>query len=210
MRFRDRREAGVLLAEKLKGEMSDGMVLYAIPRGGVVLGAEIARVVHCPLDLVITRKIGHPSNPEYAVCVVAEDGHLFCNEEEKKNLDKEWLTKAIEDEQREAVRRRLVYWGDLPRPTVAGKTAVVVDDGVATGMTLLAAVREVRHLKPARLVAALPVIPAETLEKVKKEVDEIVYLDAPADFLGAVGSYYDNFPQVTDEEVIAMLKSMSQ
>lgn len=205
MRFKDRTEAGKLLAEKLSQCENKEVVVYAIPPGGVVLGAEIARALQAPLDLVITRKIGHPASPEYAVCVVAENHHLVCNPEEERRLDPKWLAEAVEAERQEAVRRRKVYLGEKVRPSVAGKTAIVVDDGVATGMTFLMALKEVRHLKPARLVAAIPVLPAEMLEKIKEEADEVVYLDAPADYLGAVGSYYDEFPQLTDEEVIKLL-----
>ncbi|OGD71337.1 phosphoribosyl transferase [Candidatus Collierbacteria bacterium RIFCSPLOWO2_01_FULL_50_23] len=205
MRFKDRKEAGVLLAQKLIQYKESGAVVYAIPRGGVVLGVEIARVLVIPLDLVIVRKIGHPNNSEYAVCVVAEDHHFLCNPREKATLDPKWLVEAVENERREAVRRSKVYWGDRPRPSALLKTAIVVDDGVATGMTFLVALNEVRHLKPAKLVAAIPVLPAEMVEKIKAEADEVVYLDAPEDFAGAVGSYYDNFPQVEDEEVIKLL-----
>lgn len=205
MRFKNREEAGRLLSEKLSYYKGKEVVVYAVPRGGVVLGAEVAKVLQAPLDLVITRKIGHPANPEYAVCVVAEDHHIVCNPDEKKFLDQKWLDEAVEKERREAIRRRRVYLGDRTRPNVEGKTAIVVDDGVATGMTFIMALREARHLRPARLVAAIPVLPAEMVAKIKAEADEVVYLDAPEDFAGAVGSYYDEFPQVTDEEVIKLL-----
>lgn len=193
------------MADKLKSYAGKEVVIYAVPRGGVVLGAEIARVLQAPLDLVITRKIGHPANPEYAVCVVAENHDLLCNPAEKARLDPKWLDKAVEEERQEAIRRRKVYLGDRSRPNVGGKTAIVVDDGVATGMTFLMALREARHLKPAKLVAAIPVLPAEMVEKIKKEADEVVYLDAPTDYVGAVGAYYDQFPQVSDDEVIRLL-----
>ncbi len=209
MRFKDRKEAGVLLAEKLKEYVGKDVVVYAIPRGGVVLGVEVAKALQAPLDLVITRKIGHPASPEYAVCVVAENHHIVCNPDEKAALDPKWLAEAVERERQEAIRRRKVYLGEKVRPSVAGKTAIVVDDGVATGMTFLMALKEARHMKPAKLVAAVPVLPAQTLEKLKKEADEVIYLDAPVDFAGAVGSYYDDFPQLTDEEVIGLLRSKS-
>lgn len=194
------------MADRLKSYAGKEVVVYAVPRGGVVLGAEIAKALQAPLDLVITRKIGHPNNPEYAVCVVAENHDLLCNPVEKALLDPKWLDKAVEEERQEAIRRRKVYLGDRPRPDVSGKTAIVVDDGVATGMTFVMALREARHLKPAKLVAAIPVLPAEMVEKIRKEADEVVYLDAPEDFLGAVGSYYDQFPQVSDGEVIRLFQ----
>lgn len=226
MIFKDRRDAGERLAEAVerhfRGEErahhaaplqdSDCMV-YAIPRGGVVLGVEVARKLGCPLDLVITRKVGHPSNPEYALCVVAEDGHEICNEEELSLVDSDWLREEKQKEREEAKRRRLVYLGGRPRPrhggqaSVAGKTAIVVDDGIATGMTFIAALREVRELQPARLVAAVPVMPAEFLERLKKECDEVVCLNIDPAYLGAVGAYYKDFPQVTDEEVVEEMRN---
>ncbi|MEK7579451.1 MAG: phosphoribosyltransferase family protein, partial [Patescibacteria group bacterium] len=179
----------------------------AVPRGGVVLGAEIAKALQAPLDLVIVRKIGHPANSEYAVGVTAENHDVLCNPAEKASLDPKWLEKAIEKARQEAIRRRKVYLGGRKRPAAAGKTVIVVDDGVATGMTFLMALKEARHLKPAKLIAAIPVLPAEMVERLKKEADEVVYLDAPEDFLGAVGAYYDEFPQVSDEEVVRRLIS---
>ena len=206
MRFADRKEAGTRLAAALKDYRGSGCVVYAIPRGGVVLGYEVAVRLECPLDLVITRKVGHPNNPEYAICVVAEDGHEICNEQETASVDPKWLAAEKEKERDEAKRRRLVYLKDRTRPSVAGKTAIVIDDGVATGMTFIAALREVRELKPSRLVAAVPVMPAEFMEELRKECDEIVCLDTDSAYLGSVGAYYDDFPQLSDEEVIKELK----
>lgn len=205
MRFKDRQEAAVLLAEKLKKYSGDETVIYAVPRGGVVLGVAVAKALEAPLDLVIVRKIGSPANPEYAVCVVAENHDLICDPREKESIDKEWLEKAIEEERQEAIRRRRLYWGERGRPSVVGKTAIVVDDGVATGLTFLMALAEVKHLGPRKLVAAIPVMPAEMVKKIGEVADEVVYLDAPTDFAGAVGNYYDEFPQVSDEDVIRLL-----
>lgn len=216
MVFKDRRDAGERLAEAVEKRFGrpqgaplhgEKYVVLAIPRGGVVLGAEVAKKLGCPLDLVITRKVGHPYNSEYALCVVAEDGHEICNEEELSSVDLGWLQAEKKKERAEAKRRRLVYLGDRSRPPVAGKTAIVVDDGIATGMTFIAALREVRELQPARLVAAVPVMPAEFLEKLKKECDEVVCLNIDPAYLGAVGAYYEDFPQVTDEQVVKELEN---
>lgn len=205
MRFRDRVEAGKLLAVKLSKYKGKDSVVYAIPRGGVVLGVEIAKEIGAPLDLVITRKIGHPNNPEYALCVVAEDGHMECNEIERRAVDKKWLAEEMEKEKKEAKRRREKYLGER-RESAKGKVAILVDDGVATGMTFLMAIRELRHLEPDKIVAALPVMPIEMKHVFEKEVDELVTLEADSNYLGAVGAYYDDFPQVEDEEVIRILK----
>ncbi len=213
MIFKDRQEAGERLAEKILRASHDSplqvgdFVVLAIPRGGVVLGAEVARRLCCPLDLVITRKVGHPGNPEYAICVVAEDGHEICNEEEVSAIDQTWLKSEKEKERTEARRRRLVYLGNRLRPSVMGKKVIVVDDGIATGMTFIAALREARELRPARLVAAVPVMPEEFLETLKKECDEVICLNIDPNYLGAVGAYYEDFPQISDEEVIQTLKN---
>lgn len=203
--FRDRQEAGMRLAQVLGKYKGREVVVLAIPRGGVIPAAVIARELKSPLDLVITRKVGHPDNPEYALCVVAEDGHEICNEEELSSINSGWLQAAKKKERAEAKRRRLVYLGDHSRPSVAGKTAIVVDDGIATGMTLIAALREVRELKPAKLVAAVPVMPADFQERVQEECDEVVCLNPDPSYLGSVGAYYRDFPQVNDQEVISAL-----
>lgn len=199
--FTNRVEAGQRLAEALIRFKDEACVIYAIPRGGIVLGAEIAGKLEKPLDLIITRKVGHPSNPEYAVCVVAEDGHEMCNQEEIGSIDKGWLAEAKEKERQEAKRRRLTYLGSKEPISAEGKTAIVVDDGIATGMTFLMAVKEVKHHNPAKIVAAVPVMPADFEDILRKEVDEIVCLDIDPYYEGAVGAYYGDFPQVTDEEV---------
>ncbi len=189
------------MAEALKSFVSQECVVYAIPRGGVILGEAVARKLNCPLDLVITRKVGHPNNAEYAVCVVAEDGHEVCDEAEVVGIDKDWLERRKVEERGEARRQRLAYLKGRVRPSVTGKTAIVVDDGVATGMSLIAALREARELKPSRLIAAVPVMPAEFLNRLKQECDEVVCPNIDHAYLGSVGAYYESFPQVTDEEV---------
>lgn len=207
MRFRDRTDAGQRLAEKLAAKYSkqDGVV-YALPRGGVVPGAVIARRLGMPLDLIIVRKIGHPYNPEYAIGAVGEGGELAVNPREIEQAPSAWLQERIAAEQQEARRRHSVYLEGRALLSAAGKTAILVDDGVATGLTMEAAIRELKHRHPARVVVAVPVIPADTAAKFAEKVDEVVALDAPVDYLGAVGAYYDYFPQLSDDEVIALLR----
>lgn len=207
MRFRDRRDAGRRLAEALArryGEV-DGIV-YALPRGGVVLGAEIAARLGAPLDLIIARKLGHPHNPEYAIGAVTEDGEVVANPRETAALPRDWLERRIESERQEAQRRHAVYLGGRPRFSPAGKTAIVVDDGIATGLTMQAAIRALQRQDPARIVVAVPVVPPDTAARLEREVDDLVALDIPDDYLGAVGAYYDEFPQVSDSEVVALLR----
>ncbi|KKU19100.1 MAG: hypothetical protein UX77_C0001G0014 [Parcubacteria group bacterium GW2011_GWA1_47_11] len=205
IQFKDRQDAGRQLARALR-EYSDGdSVIYALPRGGVVLGSEIANTLHIPLDLVITRKIGHPSNPEYAICAVSEDGELVCNEVEKAFVNKDWLKNAVAKEVKEAARRREVYLRGIKHIPATNITAIVVDDGVATGLTIKAALQSLRKEKPKKLMVAIPVAPHDTLNELRGSADEVVVLEDAKDYLGAVGAYYAYFPQVTDEEVIKLL-----
>lgn len=203
--FRDRVDAGKRLAKALAKYRGTNAVVYALPRGGVVLGCEVARALGAPLDLVIARKIGHPHNPEYAVCAVTEDGALICNEAERALLDEEWLAEAAERERREAKRRRETYLTGRPRLSPAGKVAILVDDGVATGLTVRAALASLRKEKPAKLVVAVPCAPADIAAVLRREADEVIVLIDEEEYRGAVGLYYERFPQVTDEEVIALL-----
>jgi len=206
MRFKDRVEAGKKLAEALEKYRGEDVVVYALPRGGVVLGYEIARALNAPLDLVISRKIGYPGNEECAVCAVAEDGHMICDRAGASRLDPDWLQSQALKERQEARRRREVYLkGREPLPA-EGKTAIIVDDGVATGLTLILAIEELKHRNPKKIVVAIPVAPADTAERIRDEVDDLVAVEIPEFYLGAVGAYYDKFPQLTDEEVVILME----
>jgi len=206
MHFKDRKEAGKLLAEALSEYKDADVVVYALPRGGVVLGVEVAKGLGAPLDLVIPRKIGHPDQPEYGVCAVTEDGHLVCSKEEIARLDPAWLTAEVQKQQAEAKRRFNEYLAGRPSADVENKIAIVVDDGVATGLTMLAAIEEIKDRGPEKIVLVAPVIPADVAQRLKRYVDELVALDIPTVYLGAVGAYYDKFDQVDDREVIKLMK----
>lgn len=206
MRFRDRTDAGRQLAQRLEPYRNQPTIIYALPRGGVVLAVEVATALGAPLDLVIPRKIGHPYNPEYAICAVAENGELVCNEQESSRLDPGWLQQQVAHERAEARRRRQLYLGDRPPLPATGKTAIVVDDGIATGLTMIAAIHDLRQRQPARLVIAVPVAPRDTADYLATLVDEVVGLDISDYYLGAVGAYYNYFPQVSDAEVISLLQ----
>lgn len=203
LQFTDRRDAGMRLAKALARYDSDDAVVYALPRGGVIIAAEVAKQLELPLSLIIPRKIGHPENPEFAVCAVTEEGELICNEEESSKLDPAWLAEAARRARTEAVRRRLIY--DGPRLYATGKIAIIVDDGIATGLTMRAAIRALRHELPSEVIAAAPVAPHEVAEYLRKEADDVVVLDETEPFRGAIGSYYERFPQVTDEDIIAVM-----
>jgi len=202
--FEDRVDAGKRLASSLvKFQKEDG-VLVAIPRGGVILAEIISRELKFPLELVLVRKIGHPYNREYAVCAVSKSG-VRCEEKEKSQLNQDWLRKEMEKERREIKGRESLYLRGRNSFDIKGKTVILVDDGVATGLTYLMAVEELRSKNPHKIIAALPVMPAEFEEKLGKVVDEIVCLNIDKDYRGAVGAYYRNFPQVTDEEVVRVM-----
>jgi len=210
MRFKDRTDAGIKLARLLaeKYARADGVV-YALPRGGVVLGVEIAQHLGMPLDLVMARKIGHPYNPEYAVAAVTEHGAPVINTDEVAPLPRDWFQMQVKLQRQEAQRRHEAYLDGRAPLSCRGKIAIVVDDGIATGLTMEAAIRDLKRHHPARVVLAVPVAPADTAAKFRAEVDDLVALDLPEHYLGGVGAYYDHFPQVSDEEVIALLRKAS-
>jgi predicted phosphoribosyltransferase len=206
--FADRAEAGRLLAKALSRYQGHDVVVYALPRGGVTTAMEIARFLKAPIDLIIARKIGHPSAPEYAIAAIAEDGHMVGSEDELSMVDQKWLEREKERQRAEAKRRREKYLGGRAPLPVEGRTAILVDDGVATGLTLRVGILELRHRRPKRLVVAVPVIPLSTATLVRSEVDDLVALEIPEDreYLGAVGAYYEDFSPVEDAEVIAMME----
>lgn len=206
MRFHDRIDAGRQLVQALADYRGQDVVVYALPRGGVVLGAEVARALQAPLDVIIARKIGHPSNPEYAVCAIAEAGSPVCNEVERAHLDPHWFDDAVAQQRREIERRRAWYRQGQASTSATGKIAIVVDDGIATGLTMSAAVQAVREQHPRQIVVAVPVAPAETAARLRQEGATVVALEIPMFFLGAVGAYYDDFAQVSDEEVVRLLQ----
>lgn len=210
MRFKNRVDAGQMLAKKLDMYKHIQCVVYALPRGGVPLGVEIARYLDAPLDLVIPRKIGHPNWSEYAVCAVTESGHTVCNEDEIKQLDPDWLERAIQIEKDEARRRRRTYLADRTPINPNGKVAIITDDGIATGLTMRVAVQELADKKPDRIVVAVPVAPSDVIEDLRKYVDEVITLEHAVIFLGSVGAYYDEFDQMSDTEVIQLMSDIEK
>jgi putative phosphoribosyl transferase len=203
--FVDRVDAGRKLAQALLPYKGNPLVVYALPRGGVVLGVEVARELDAPLDLIVVRKIGHPMQPEYAIGAVAEDGYLVTNPAEVSRLDPQWLERTCAAELHEAQRRRRLYLQDRAPVDVKGKVAIIVDDGLATGLSMSAAIHEIRGRQPKKVVVAVPVAAADTVHWLKREVDDLVVLGIPAWF-GAVGAFYERFDQVSDEEVVAFMK----
>lgn len=210
MLFPNRTEAGEQLAEILKNRLpSEEPVLYALPRGGVICAVPIARVLHIPLDLLLTRKIGHPNNPEYAIGAIAEDSEPLLSEE-AVNLPAAWISSAIQKERREIQRRRKTYLGGSPPLSAKNKVAIIVDDGLATGFTMQAAIFYLKeYLHPKQIIIAIPVAPEGEIRKIESTVDAAVVLHRETDSSGFIGQYYASFPQVTDEEVKECLKQPS-
>jgi len=208
MPFIDRIDAGRQLAKALAHYKNQRPVVLALPRGGVPVAAEVATKLDAPLDLILVRKIGVPSQPELAMGAVVDgaDPVVVRNEEVIQLCDvSETDFNAIRDEQlAEIERRRTLYLGGRPHPKLSGRTVIVVDDGIATGATTRAALRAICMRKPAKLVLAVPVAPTETLKKLRGEADDIVCLEDYEDF-GAIGLFYSDFHQVSDTEVISLL-----
>lgn len=203
--FIDRKEAGEKLAEKLTSYKGKDTAVYTLPRGGVVVAYEVAKKLGAPLGLVITRKIGRPNSPEYAIAAIAEDGHMIVNEMEVERVDLEWFEAKKQEELAEAKRRREVYDGKSIAD-VKGKTVILVDDGIATGMTAQLAVEELRHHGAKRIILAVPVILGSPAKTITPIVDDLVALQTPSDAY-AISKYYKDFGEVGDEEVIDLLNS---
>jgi putative phosphoribosyl transferase len=210
--FQDRETAGRLLANELVGmELADPVVL-ALPRGGIPVAAEIARALKAPLDLVMVRKIGLPSQPELAAAAVVdgEQADIILNEEVLRwsGLSEEALQALAREQLKEIERRRKVYLSGRLPVSVAGRTAILVDDGIATGTTVRAALKALSRRRAGRIVLAVPVAPADTLSALRELVDDVICLIPATAFLG-IGSFYRDFHQLTDSEVIRTLKETS-
>lgn len=204
--FANRQDAGLQLAAALESLKLFEPVVLALPRGGVVVAAEVAKILNATLDLVIARKIGHPANPEAAVGAVSEDAQIYIDERVRNLVEPDWLETEASKKVAEAKAQRLTYTGQSEPPSLEGKTVVLVDDGIATGSTMFAAIKSARARGAAKVVVAVPVGPPSTLEKLKKFADEVVAVAAP-EFLYAVGAHYADFRQVSDKEVIDLLKA---
>ena len=209
MLFRDRRDAGNQLANALQYlKQQPGLIVLGIPRGGVIVAAEVAHGLEAPLDIIMARKLGAPNQPELAIGAVAADGIVFLNEDvvSELNISPAYIEQERDEQLVEIYRREALYrQGHAPRP-MSGQTVIVVDDGVATGATTIAALRAVRKHAPRSLVLAVPVAPPETIQALARECDDALFLAMP-DFFLSVGHFYTHFAQVTDAEVIEALQT---
>jgi len=205
--FYDRTDAGRRLAKLLKRRIQGPCVVLAIPRGGVVVGYEVAKELGCPLDVVISRKVGAPAQPELAVGAVAEDGVVFVDEEIAGlvGVSRDYVERRAREELREVRRRAEEYRGGREMPELSGKTVVLVDDGLATGLTMMAAVHMARNKGAEKVVVAVPVSPPETVAKLQRHADEVICLETPSNFY-AIGQFYERFDQLTDEETNSILR----
>ena len=209
--FCDRTEAGELLAEELTTYADKpNVIVLALPRGGVPVGAQVARKLNLPFDVFVVRKLGLPGHPELAMGAIAIGGVRVINRDVVDGLRiPELVIDAVAaQEQEELMRRRHAYRGDLPAPEVRDKTVILVDDGIATGSTMIVAVAALRQLKAGRIVVAAPVIPQSTLHQIRHAVDEVVAVIVPEKFYG-VGQWYEDFSQTTDDEVRQLLGEMN-
>ena len=204
--FQDRTEAAKKLAERLEWLRKEEPVILAIPRGGVVTGDVIATALGAKLDVVVPRKLGSPYNPELAIGAVMHDGTHFLNSDiiEMLNVPKEYIDAEIASQIKE-IERRLVKFRGSKKYDLQDKTIVVVDDGIATGATMFAAVQWVKKQKPRKLIVAVPVGPTQTIDRLKKVADEVIVVSTPLLF-GAVGEFYQDFTQVTDDKVQEIMR----
>ena len=205
--FRDRQEAGQQLAGALDkyANVTDVLVL-ALPRGGVPVAYEAARALHAPLDVFVVRKLGLPGYEEFAMGAIATGGVLVLNPDvvEHTRVTRQDIEAVARQEARELRRRELAFRGHSQAPQIRGKTVILIDDGIATGSTMRAAIEAIKQRQPARLVVAVPVASRQAAAEIREEVDEFVALMTPDDF-GAVGQYYEDFGQTTDQEVRDLL-----
>lgn len=204
--FANRTEAGKLLSEKLLGYKGTDTVVLAIPRGGVPVGYEIAKRLRLPLGILLSKKIGHPANKEYAVGSVSRDSVII---NERLQLPEAYIENEIVRLRKLLLEKQLLYMGNTAFPDVEGKNVIVVDDGIATGSTVLVSIAMLRKKNAGKIIVAVPVVPSDNVTLFRNKADEFVYLLAP-DYFEAVGAFYEVFNQVEDEEVIRLLNDAKE
>lgn len=205
--FKNRAEAAKLLAEKLDNYADKDVVVLAIPRGGIEIGSIVAKTLNAPLDIIVPRKIRSPQNSEFAIGALAGENKVYLNEKviNEQGISKEYLNREIEEQIDEVRRREKLYLKDKAKVEVDGKIVIIVDDGVATGATAIAAIMAIRPRKPNTVIFAAPVASLESRILLEKEADEVIFIETPSNFY-AVGQFYEHFEQVSDEEVDKLLK----
>lgn len=205
MRFTNREHAASLLAEKLKPLSLTDPLILAIPRGGIVQGAVLARELNAELDVVISRKLRAPDQPELAIGAVSEDGQIYLDEYASAlNISESYLEDQARFQMKEIESRKALFRGGNPPAKISGRSVIITDDGIATGSTMIASVKIIRDQNPKELIIAVPVIPRDRVENFRKLADQFICLHAPAEFY-AVGQFYEDFSQVEDETVVQLL-----
>jgi putative phosphoribosyl transferase len=205
--FKDRKEAGQILASRLSKYADQKPIVLGLPRGGVPVAFEVATALHAPLDVFVVRKLGVPGQEELAMGAIASGGVRVLNQPviESLQISDEAIEAEVLKEQQELERREKLYRGERPELNVRERTVILVDDGIATGSTIKAAIGALKKQKAGRIVAAVPVAPASTIDELRAEVDEVVCVSTPEMFY-AISIWYDEFPQTTDEQVRELLK----
>lgn len=204
--FQNRSEAGILLAERLRKYQNVPGVLLAVPRGGVPVAYEVAKELNMPLEIVLVKKLGHPLNKEYAIGAVGlKDMFVIPHE----NVTEFYIQNQVEKIRGRLQEMQKKFMGDREPSTLEGKTVIIVDDGVATGNTLLATIEIMKKQKPAKIIVAAPVVSRSAAYKLKQEADELIAVLIPESFYG-VGSFYEDFTQVSDEEVLEYLQKLKE
>jgi putative phosphoribosyl transferase len=210
MIFKDRQSAGMKLAEKLFAYQSDpNAIIIGLPRGGVIVAAEIAQKLNLPLDIVVTRKIGSPISPELAIGAISESGTVILDQNVINSIggvDKNFIEKQVETEKKETERRLTLYRAGRTPLDLKDKTVIIVDDGIATGATMRAAVKSVKEKGAIKVILVIPVAPKDILEVLSQDVDKVVCLTTP-DVFYAIGTFYKNFPQIQDDQVVKALEA---
>lgn len=212
MQFIDRQDAGKQLAKQLEAYANrPDAIILALPRGGVPVAVEVAKALQLPLDVWIVRKLGTPQHEEMAMGAIASGDIRVMNQQlvHELNISEAAIAQVVNTEKKELERREQLYRHNRPRPELGGKTVLLIDDGLATGATMSAAAISIQQKKPARLVIAVPVASYEACTEIRKMVDEVVCVLTPRPF-GAVGNWYQNFPQTSDQEVQTLLQQANQ
>jgi putative phosphoribosyl transferase len=209
--FANRVEAGKRLASALAESVSEDGVVLAIPRGGVVVGFEIARALGLSLDVIVPRKIGAPNNPELAIGAITEDGTIILDKDlvNQLGVSKAYIKKESQRQMREIQHRLKLYRGDIPRPELKNREVIIVDDGIATGSTMKAALASVRKSGAKTVVVAVPLGPTSTVKELERQADRVVCLYTPEPFY-AIGEFYDDFAQTENDEVTELLRLNKQ
>lgn len=204
--FHDRIEAGLLLVKKLRKYKDENCVILGIPRGGIPVAYTVATELDLPLDIILSRKIGHPMNKEYAIGAASLNEYFI---EDEKYVSDKYIEEEVQAVQKKLNEMKLKFKGDKEDITIKGKTVIIIDDGIATGNTLLAAVRLLRKNNPDKIIVAVPVASNSAVEKISKEADEVITIIVPYDFHG-VGQFYESFETISDDEVTEYLNKVNK